>query len=221
MKTEIFSLNRSSGNRGGLHHAPYANPTPVEPERGGMARRRRGGAAPAAVAGRVFGVSGSSRSRVRPQLRPMCWSRASATAAAADGQPGGYVTRETCSTSWVQTGCTQVRPPTRPAHPSPGVLVRTRKRAWGMIGAGLQVWGCLHALPAPTRDPAGDPTPRFAPCARRPDLATGPEALSRTMGATLPGAPLPQTAPCPHSTSHPHCKTAAGHPPSPLQVSQA
>ena len=45
-----------------------------------------------------------------------------------------------------------------------------------MIGAGLQVWGCLHALPAPTRDPAGDPTPRFAPCASRPDLASGPEA---------------------------------------------
>ena len=50
------------------------------------------------------------------------------------------------------------------------------KRAWGMIGAGLQVWGCLHALPAPTRDPAGDPRPRFAPCVRRPDLASGPEA---------------------------------------------
>ena len=85
----------------------------------------------------------------------------------------------------------------------------------------MRVWGCLHAVPAPPRDPVGDPTPRFAPCARRPDLATGPEALSRTMGATLPGAPLPQTAPCPHSTSHPHCKTAAGHPPAPLPVTQA
>ena len=176
MKTENFSLNCSALGFDSLRHAPDATAPPVEPERGGMARRRRGGAAPAADERRVFGVSGSLRPRRSASAPWMCWSTASTSAADADGQPGGYVMRETCSTSWMQTGCAQVRPPTRPAHPSPGVLVRTRKRAWGMIGAGLQVWGCLHALPAPTRDPAGDPTPRFAPCVRRPDLASGPEA---------------------------------------------
>ena len=172
-----------------LHRAPRAVRQALEPERGELARRRRGGAAPAAVAGRPFGVSGSSRSRVRPQLRPMCWSRAFTTAAAAGGQLGGEIVCETRSTSWMQTGCTQVCPPTRPAHPSPGCPVRMWKRAWGMIGAGLQVWGCLHALPAPTRDPAGVPTPRFAPCARRPDLASGPEAPAGASWRVVRGRP--------------------------------
>ena len=89
----------------------------------------------------------------------------------------------------MQLGCTQVCPPTRPAHPSPGCPVRMWKRAWGMIGAGLQVWGCLHALPAPTRDPAGDPTPRFAPCVRRPDLASGPEAPAGASWMAYRGRP--------------------------------
>ena len=42
----------------------------------------------------------------------------------------------------------------------------------------MRIWGCPRALPAPPRDPATDPTPRFSPCARRPDLASGPEALA-------------------------------------------
>ena len=46
-----------------------------------------------------FGVGGTSRPRVRPQLRRMCWSRAFTTAAAAGGQLGGEIVCETRSTS--------------------------------------------------------------------------------------------------------------------------
>ena len=118
-------------------------------------------------------------------------------------------------------GCAQVRPPDPPAHPYPGWPLRMRKWGQGRIGAGLRIWGCPRVLPAPPHDPATDPTPRFAPYARRPDLVSGPEALSHTKGATLPGAPWPQLSLCPHNTSHPHCKTAASHPPAPLPVTQA
>ena len=53
----------------------------------------------------------------------------------------------------------------------------------------MRMWGCLHAVPAPPRDPVGDPTPRFAPCARRPDLATGPEAPAGASWRVVRGRP--------------------------------
>ena len=49
----------------------------------------------------------------------------------------------------------------------------------------------MHILPAlqPPRDPVGDPTPRFAPCARRPDLALGPNATAGTSWRVFRGRP--------------------------------
>ena len=44
-------------------------------------------------------------------------------------------------------------------------------------------------LPAPPRDPTTDPAPRFAPCARRPDLASGPEAPAGASWRVYRGRP--------------------------------
>ena len=93
--------------------------------------------------------------------------------------------------------------PRSPFHT--GWQVRIAETGWGMIGAraGLQIWGCPHALPASPREPATHSTPRFAPRARRPDLASGPEALARTCWRGLQGRPgraQPLQSWCPSSS---------------------
>ena len=58
------------------------------------------------------------------------------------------------------------------------------------------MWGCLHAVPAPPRDPVGDPTPRFAPCAQA-GLGDGARGALAHHGGNItrcsfaPNSPLP------------------------------
>ena len=144
----------------------------------GVARGRRGAAAPAADGGLFFRVSGRLRPRRSASASWMCVSGASPRAVDPDAPAGDHQTLEKASATWMQTTCTQVCSPTRPAHPLPACPVRKRERGQGLIGVVLRVWGWFLALAAPSRDPATDSTPCSLPCARSLDLASGPETLS-------------------------------------------
>ena len=175
----FFVKVRNAQAAGGAPSALDARVQGAEPERPGVARRRRGAAAPAAHGGLLVRVSGRLRPRRSASASWMCASGASSRAVDPDAPAGDHQTLEKASATWMQTTCTQVCSPTRPAHPLPACPVRKRERGQGLIGVVLRVWGWFLALAAPSRDPATDSTPCSLPCARSLDLASGPEALSR------------------------------------------
>ena len=168
---------------GGAPSAPDARVQGVEPERPGVARRRRGAAAPAAHGGLLVRVSGRLRPRRSASASWMCASGASPRAVDPDAPAGDHQTLEKASALWMQTTCTQVRSPTRPAHPFPACPVRKRERGQGLIGVVLRVWGWFLALAAPSRDPDTDSTPCSLPFARSTAMAT----LAQANGSLLTG----------------------------------